>query len=98
MITALVLINVERGKINEVAQRILQLAGVTEVFSVAGQYDAVIVLRTATNEQVADIVTDKLLTIPHITKSETLMAFRAFSRADIDAMFSIGSDDPATRK
>jgi DNA-binding Lrp family transcriptional regulator len=93
MITAIVLINVERTKVDEVAQRLLALDGVTEAFSVAGQYDLVALLRTKTNEQIADLVTSRILDIPHITRTETLMAFKAFSRDDLGAMFSIGSDE-----
>jgi DNA-binding Lrp family transcriptional regulator len=93
MITAIVLINVERTKVDEVAQRLLALDGVTEAFSVAGQYDLVALLRTKTNEQIADLVTSRILDIPHITRTETLMAFKAFSRDDLGAMFSIGNDE-----
>ncbi len=95
MVTAIVLISIERGKINEVVQRLLEFDGVSEVFSVAGEYDAVALLRVASNEQIADLVTAKLLDIPQILRTETLMAFRAFSRADLGAAFSIGSDEPA---
>lgn len=93
MITAIVLINVERTKVDEVAQRLLTLDGVTEAFSVAGQYDLVALIRTKTNEQIADLVTSRILDIPHITRTETLMAFKAFSRDDLGAMFSIGNDE-----
>ena len=98
MVTALVLITIERGKIKEVAERMLRFDGVAEVFSVAGQYDAVAILRTTTNEQIADLVTAKLLQIPHILRSETLMAFQAFSREDLGAAFSIGNDEPALKQ
>ena len=94
MVTALVLMNVERGKINDVVQSLLRLKGVSEVFSVAGQYDAIALLRTETNDQIADLVTGHLRDIPHITHTETLIAFRAFSRDDLSAAFSIGSDEP----
>lgn len=92
MVIALVLMNVERGKVAEVAEKLLKLEGVTEVFSVAGQYDCVAVLRTTTNEAIADLVTSQLLNVPHIKHTETLMAFKAFSKDDLGAMFSIGSD------
>ena len=95
MVTALVLMNIERGKINDVVQRMLQLSGVSEVFSVAGQYDAIALLRTANNDEIADLVTGHLRDIPYITHTETLIAFRAFSRDDLGAAFSIGSDEPA---
>ena len=92
-VIALVLVTVERSKIEEVAQRLLALNGVSEVFSVAGRYDLVVVLRTQTNEQIADLVTARILEIPHITRTETLMAFKAYSRDDLGAMFSIGNED-----
>ena len=93
MVTAVVLINVERGKINAVAQGLLALDGVSEVFSVAGQYDLVALVRTATNEGIADVVAQGIRDIPHITRTETLMAFKAYSRADLGAMFSIGNEE-----
>ncbi len=92
MVTALVMMNVERGKVAEVAERLLKLDGVTEVFSVAGQYDLVAVLRTPDNETIADLVTSKLLSVPHIRRTETLMAFKVFSKDDLGAMFSIGAE------
>jgi len=90
--TALVLINVERAKVDEVAQRLLALDGVSEVFSVAGQYDMVAVLRAKTNEQIADLITSKIRDIPFITRTETLMAFKVYPKADLSAMFSIGTE------
>jgi DNA-binding Lrp family transcriptional regulator len=93
MINAIVLITVERAKVDEVAQRLLALNGVSEVFSVAGRYDLVALLRTTTNEQIADLVTSRILDIPHITRTETLMAFRAYSRDDLGAMFAIGNEE-----
>lgn len=92
LVTAVVLMEVERGTVDTVAQELLKLDGVTEVFSVAGQYDLVALLRTRTNEQIADLVTDKIRDLPHITRTQTLMAFKAFSRTDLDRMFSIGNE------
>ena len=90
MITAMVLLNVERNQINEVAEQLSGLAGITEVFSVAGRYDLVAILRVADNEALADLVTRQLLKVKGITRSETLIAFRVFSRHDLERMFSIG--------
>jgi DNA-binding Lrp family transcriptional regulator len=94
MVTAIVLMNIERGKVSEVTERLLHLDGVTEVFSVAGQYDLVTILRTKNNDEIADLVTAKLLNIPFIRRTETLVAFKAFSKDDLGAMFSIGNEDP----
>lgn len=90
MVNAIVLINVERGHVNDVAQKLVSLNGITEVFSVAGRYDLVAILRTHTNERVAELVTEEIMAIEHIERTETLMAFQVFSEYDLARMFSIG--------
>lgn len=92
MVTAIVLINVERARVNQVAQALVELAGVTEVFSVAGQYDLVAILRTETNEQIADLVTGYIQDVQGITRTETLMAFKVYSNYDLEHLFSIGAE------
>ncbi len=92
MVTAIVLINVQRADFNKVAQRLTDLKGVTEVYSVAGQYDLVAILRTATNEEIADLVTRQILGIEGITRTETLVAFKVYSNFDLERMFSIGGE------
>lgn len=90
MVSAIVLLKVQRGQINEVAQELAEMKGISEVFSVAGQYDLVAVLRIPDNEALAELVTEKMLKVAGILDSETLIAFRVFSRHDLEAMFSIG--------
>ncbi|MCX7006817.1 MAG: Lrp/AsnC ligand binding domain-containing protein [Kiritimatiellaeota bacterium] len=92
MISAMVLLNVERNKVNEVAECLSDLAGITEVFSVAGQYDLVAIIRVSDNEALADLVTRNLLKVPGITRSETLIAFKVFSKHDLERMFAIGAE------
>ena len=90
MVTALVHLNAERSKINAVAEKITDMKGVTEVYSVAGQYDLAAVVRVKTNEDLADVVTKRMLAVTGITKSETLIAFQVYSKHDLDSMFAIG--------
>ncbi len=90
MVSAVVLLNVERGKINEVAGALADMEGISEVYSVAGQYDLVAVLRLPDNEALAELVTNKMLLVDGINNSETLIAFRVFSKHDLESMFSIG--------
>ena len=90
MVSAVVLLNTERGKINEVAEKLANMEGISEVHSVAGRYDLVAVLRVADNDSLAELVTNKMLLIHGISNSETLIAFRVFSRHDLESMFSIG--------
>lgn len=90
MVNAIVLLNVESAKINQVAARLVELDGVSEVYSVAGQYDLVVVIRARDDERVASLVTEELLQVDGLLSSETLIAFRTFSRHDLDRMFSVG--------
>jgi DNA-binding Lrp family transcriptional regulator len=90
MITAIVLIHADRRMINETAQELINMDGVSEVYSVAGQWDLVAVARVKNNELLAEIVTNHMLRLPGILKTETLIAFRAFSRYDLEKLFSIG--------
>ncbi|MFP4144723.1 MAG: Lrp/AsnC family transcriptional regulator [Phycisphaeraceae bacterium] len=93
MVTAITLLQVRRDKINETAQNLLDIPGVSEVYSVAGEWDLVTVLRCRDNEHLADVVTNHMLKHEPITKSETLIGFRAYSRYDLDAMFDLGLED-----
>jgi len=90
MVTALVLLNVARDRVNEVAEEITDMEGVTEVYSLAGRYDLAVVIRVKDNERLADVVTKGIRKVDGIEQSETLIAFRVYSRHDLESMFSIG--------
>ena len=90
MVTSIILLNTERSKINEVAETLSEVDGISEVYSVSGNYDLVAIARVHNNEELADLVTKRLLPINSILKTETMLAFQAFSRHDLEAMFSIG--------
>ena len=90
MINAVVLLKIRNDRINEVAEHLVELDGVSEVYSVAGQYDLVAILRAPDDEGIAAVVTEHILKIEGMTSSETLIAFRAFSKHDLGRIFSIG--------
>ena len=92
MITAIILLNVTNEKINEVAQSLVQLDGVSEVYSVAGRVDLVAIVRCSSELQIASLVTEQVLAVEGIESSETLIAFRAYSQHDLERMFSIGME------
>jgi len=92
MVTAIVLINTKHGHINNVAEALVEMAGVSEVYSVGGRYDLVAVIRVSSNEKMADLVTNQLLQLPNIEKTETLIAFKAFSQHDLERMFAVGTE------
>jgi DNA-binding Lrp family transcriptional regulator len=93
MVTSIILIEVERTKINEVAAELAAIKGISEVYSVSGKYDLVAIARVSGNEELSDLVTNHLLKISSILKTETMLAFRAFSKYDLETMFSIGLED-----
>jgi DNA-binding Lrp family transcriptional regulator len=89
MVMAVVLINVDTGEMSRVAEELSNSPGISEVYSVAGNYDLVAVLRVKDNESLADLVTDRIRKVPGITRTETLIAFRAYSRHDLASLFSL---------
>ena len=90
MVSAIVLLRVERDKINTVADAIADIEGVSEVYSVAGRYDLAAIIRGKTNDELAKVVTEHIRKVNGITSSESLIAFRVYSRHDLERMFSIG--------
>ena len=92
MVNAVVLLRVRNDRINEVAEGLVELDGVSEVYSVAGQFDLVAILRAPNDDRIATLVTEQMLKIEGILSSETLIAFRAYSKHDLERMFSIGMD------
>jgi len=90
MVTAIVLLNTERDAVNDVAEALAALDGVSEVHSVAGRVDLVAILRVKENDELAALVTEHIRQIDGITDSETLIGFRVHSRHDLENMFSIG--------
>jgi DNA-binding Lrp family transcriptional regulator len=92
VITALVLMNVEPGRVKPLAQELLTIEGVTEVYSVAGPYDLVAIARVREHDQLSDLVTELIAERDGIISTETLIAFRAFAKRDLGLMWDIGVD------
>jgi len=89
MATAIVLLNVEASETKRVAEVIAAIPGVTEVYSVAGHYDLVAIIRVREEERLADIVTEQIRSVRGIMTSQTLIAFRAYSRHELDSLFGM---------
>ena len=90
MTTAIVLVNAERTKLASVGEQLAAINGITEVYSVVGQVDFVAIIRLPNNDALAELVTEKITKVVGIIKTETMVAFRAFSKYDIASMFEIG--------
>jgi len=93
VITAIVMVTAATDSIPEVAEAIAELEGVSEVYSVAGHVDLVAIVRVREFDQVADVIAGKLDKVPGVLDTETHIAFRAYSRHDLEAAFAIGFED-----
>jgi len=94
MVTAIVLLNVERSRINQAAEELANLPAISEVYSVSGRYDLIALVRVGQVDQLAEVVTRELLRVVGITHSETLLAFRSHSRHDLEHLFGLGIEGP----
>ena len=91
MITAIVNINAAVDRIGEVAEAIAELDGVSEVYSVAGDVDLVAIVRVRQHDDLAEVIAGRLNKVPGVLTTQTLIAFRAYSRHDLESTFSLGS-------
>jgi DNA-binding Lrp family transcriptional regulator len=92
VITAIVSIDVEQDLIPEVAQAVAALDGVSEVYSVTGDPDIVVMVRVREHEQLADVIADRISKVPGVVATRTSIAFRTYSRHDLAAAFDLGVD------
>jgi DNA-binding Lrp family transcriptional regulator len=92
MITTIVLVRAEPRLIPQCARRLAGMDGVTDVYSVSGEWDLVVLLRVPQYEDIARIVTEQFPTVPGLLRTMTLTAFRAYSKADVEGGFAIGSE------
>src|SRR5688500_14295160 len=92
MITAIVFVKADVARIPEVAEAIAALDGVSEVYSVTGQIDLIAMIRVSRHEDIAEVVADALNKVEGVTSTETHIAFRTFSRHDLESAFSLGLD------
>jgi DNA-binding Lrp family transcriptional regulator len=90
MVTAIVLIDCEPAAINTVAEALADLPSISEVYSVGGRVDLVAIVRVRENDDLAALVTEQLVGLVGIRRTETLIAFRAVSRHDLEGIFTIG--------
>lgn len=90
MITAIVLLQVETSAIPETAQAVAGVDGVTEVWSVTGEWEVVAVVRVRDHEEIAGVVTGRIAKLPGVLATNTMIAFQQFSRTDLDRMWGVG--------
>ena len=92
MITAIVSILVESHRIPEVAQRVVDIEGVDQVYSVTGDVDLIAVVRVRRHEDLAEVIADQLSKVDGVRGTTTNIAFKTYSKRDLDAAFDLGID------
>ena len=90
MTHAIVLIGVEREAMPTFGGTLADLEGVAEAWSVTGDWDFVAIVRVPRHEQLAEVITGQLLQLPGVARTQTMVAFEAFSKHDLESLFSIG--------
>jgi DNA-binding Lrp family transcriptional regulator len=90
VITAIVLVKTAVDRVGEVAEAIADLPGVTEVYSVTGEFDLVALVRVRAHEELAQVIPGQLNKVDGVVSTETHIAFRTYSRHDLEAAFSLG--------
>ena len=90
MLSAFVLIDAEPARVAPLATELADLPGVAEVYSVAGQCDIVAIVRVRDHDDLAEVVTGRISALPGIRETRTMVAFKAYSARDLDAMWDVG--------
>lgn len=90
MTHAVVLIEAERDALSTLGAELADVEGVAEAYSVTGAWDFVAIVRVPDHEQLAEVVTDRIGKLSGVSRTQTMVAFAAFSRHDLEALFSIG--------
>jgi DNA-binding Lrp family transcriptional regulator len=93
VVNAVVLIACEIDEIAEAAQAIADIQGISEVYSVAGEWDLVAIVRVSEHDDLARVIPGGIGKVEGVVRTETLIAFQVYSRHDLEAMFSVGFED-----
>ena len=93
VVTAFVLIKSERLRIQQIAEALLEIAEVKEVYSVTGEFDLLAIVRVRHYDDMNDVVPGKIARVAGIAHTTTLMAFRCYSRHDLERMWGIGLEE-----
>jgi DNA-binding Lrp family transcriptional regulator len=87
---AIVLIQAERSALATLGGELADIDGVAEAYSVTGEWDFVAIIRVREHEQLAPLVTGRISQLDGVSRTQTMVAFEAYSRHDLEALFSVG--------
>lgn len=92
MLTAIALIDTEADRIPEVAEAVAEIPGVSEVYSVTGDVDLIAMVRVREHEELSGIIADRIGKVAGVLRTQTYIAFQAYSRHDLEAAYNLGLD------
>ncbi len=78
MKAAFILVKCELGRLEEVANALMEIEGVSEVHSITGAHDLIVKLYAPSYDDFGDVIPDRLQKVSGIRETETMLAFRAF--------------------
>jgi len=93
MLTAFILVKSSREALTSLGQQLADVDGIAEVYTVTGEWDFIAIVRVREQEQLADVVTQRLTRLEGVERTQTMVAFQQFSAHDLEAMFGLGMED-----
>ncbi|MFI2751891.1 Lrp/AsnC family transcriptional regulator [Cellulomonas sp. P22] len=93
MLTAIVLIDTDAARIPEAAAAIAEVPGVSEVYSVTGGADLIALVRVREHDELADVIADQVSKVEGVVRTQTFIAFRTYSKHDLEQAFDLGLED-----
>lgn len=90
MVHAFLLIRSEPARVAALADELTEVEGIAEVYSVAGEVDLIAVVRVPHHDDLAEVVTHRVAALDGIIETRTMVAFQAFSKRDLDALWDLG--------
>ncbi len=90
---AVVLIQCDVDEIGAAAAAIADVDGVSEVYSVAGEFDLVAIVRVPAHDDLAKVIPGGIARVEGVQRTESLIAFQVYSKHDLERMFSIGFEE-----
>lgn len=83
MVTAILMVEADRNALSTLGDRLAAIEGVSEVYSVTGQWDFVAMIRIPRHEQLAEVLAGPVASLEGVSRSQTMVAFAAVAEADL---------------
>src|SRR5205807_7166887 len=92
MLTAVILVKSTREGLTTLGPRLADVEGISEVYTVTGEWDFVAIARVREHDDLAQVVTQRLTKLDGIERTQTMVAFQQFSAHDLEAMFGLAPE------